>query len=1043
MKRILLLLVLWISAIVGYSAPISLQQALKNAENFLINQQGVKSQVKLNHCYTGISSTKGSNNALFYIFTSKEDDAFVIASADDRISPILAYSTEGEFELENMPENLKSWLSFYENNIPTLIEKGQVTYNSKEKTTVSPLLQDIAWNQNSPYNDLVPELNDGSKAAAGCVATAMAQIMRFHSWPDKATGEVSYLTRTLGISISQNLGDKPFDWNNMPGVYTSTSTSIERAAVAQLVYYAGVSVEMDYNNSSGAFSSDVPNALVNNFGYSLSTEMLNRNFFDYTSWATMLKQELNARRPIYYSGSSPGGGHAFVCDGYDENDLFHINWGWGGTSNGYFSLLQMNPSEQGIGAGSGGGYINNQRVIVGIKPPQEGDVAPKPYFAFANIDANGVQQVNKTDPVTINISDFFNYGSSNFVGSFGLAIYHESGDFKNIQVQKDDYDVQPFYGWNNFSFETTFADVPVGKYLIRPVSKLQDSENWEVCKNFNGITGYIEMEITDTQVIFSFSSAPTLSLEGDLTLPDKIYAGKRTNFSMNVKNNGSTEYSSNIGLRVTKGSETTIIASNKVIIPAGATQAVQLSVESVASSAGEVTLDVLYDIHNGSNEDEPLSGTLTSEQLTIYASTSVMGSVPNLESFTIDKTEFDFGENFTLNATISSTDNANHFEAPIIIFIFKSTGGTSIGYLNYDEDFVLAPNETINLNVPGSLSLASGDYMFGFFYKHATDGWTQLSDKIVNFTLNKNYTLTYTANANGTLTGETSQTVKEGTNGTEVTAVPNNGYKFVQWSDGSTENPRLDANVTANINVNAEFIEEDTPTYTLTYTAGENGYISGITTQTVGQGGSGTAIIAIADTDCYFLQWSDGVTDNPRTDVNVTEDITVEAEFGTPTYTLTFEIVGANEDPIEGATITINEQSLTSNSNGIAEFSLPNGNYTYNISLNDYNAISDQVTISDEDKTVKLTMIRLGLDENLLSNVNLYPNPATDAISVNGLIFNECTMQLVDLQGRVVLKQLVEDKKPISIRHLTKGIYIAVVYNKDGAIVTRTMIVKQ
>lgn len=419
-----------------------------------------------------------------------------------------------------------------------------------------------------------------------------------------------------------------------------------------------------------------------------------------------------------------------------------------------------------------------------------------------------------------------------------------------------------------------------------------------------------------------------------------------------------------------------------------------------------------------------------------------MGSVPTVESFTIDKSTFEVGETFTLNASLKSTDNTNHFEAPIIIFVFKSGGGSSVGYVNYDNTFSLAPNETKNLIVPGSLYLNPGNYLFAFFYDDPTEGWTQFSNKFVEFTLNKHYTLTYTAGADGTLTGETTQTVKEGSDATTVTAVPNTGYKFVQWSDGLTDNPRTDINVTTDITVKAEFIEEDTPVYTLTYTAGENGYVSGITTQTVAQGASGTAIIAMPNTGYYFVQWSDGVTDNPRTDTNITTNITVEAEFDAPTYTLTFEIVNANETPIEGATITINEQNLTSSSDGKAEINLTNGTYHYSIALDNYNAISDQVTISDEDKTLKLTMIRLSLDENLLSDVNLYPNPATNIISVDGLISDKCSIQLIDIQGRIVLKQRIENNKPISINQLGKGVYIAVISDKNSNIIKRTKIIK-
>jgi hypothetical protein len=175
-------------------SPIDSKQAQKNAEDFLVKQKGSKAHMNLNLCYTGHNNSKSSENASFYIFSSKENKAFVIAAADDRITPILGYSTEGEFQYENMPENLQSWLSYYENNIPTLLEKGQIVVKSNSKSTVSPLLRDLAWNQDAPFNDLTPRTNSGVATATGCVATAMSQIMRYHRWPERATGTVSYTT---------------------------------------------------------------------------------------------------------------------------------------------------------------------------------------------------------------------------------------------------------------------------------------------------------------------------------------------------------------------------------------------------------------------------------------------------------------------------------------------------------------------------------------------------------------------------------------------------------------------------------------------------------------------------------------------------------------------------------------------------------------------------------------------------------------------------------------------------------------------------------
>jgi hypothetical protein len=172
------------------------------------------------------------------------------------------------------------------------------------------------------------------------------------------------------------------------------------------------------------------------------------------------------------------------------------------------------------------------------------------------------------------------------------------------------------------------------------------------------------------------------------------------------------------------------------------------------------------------------------------------------------------------------------------------------------------------------------------------------------------YTLTYTAGANGTITGTTPQIVNSGANGTPVTAVPNTGYHFVQWSDGSTANPRTDTNVTANITVSASFAIN---TFTLTYTAGANGTIVGTSPQTVNFGANGTPVTAAPNAGYHFVQWSDTSTANPRTDTNVTANISVSASFAINTYTVT---------ATAGANGTIAPASQVVNHNGTASFTV-------------------------------------------------------------------------------------------------------------------------
>jgi hypothetical protein len=203
------------------------------------------------------------------------------------------------------------------------------------------------------------------------------------------------------------------------------------------------------------------------------------------------------------------------------------------------------------------------------------------------------------------------------------------------------------------------------------------------------------------------------------------------------------------------------------------------------------------------------------------------------------------------------------------------------------------------------------------------------------------YTLTYSAGNNGTISGDSPQTVDYGSNGTAVTAIPDEGYHFVQWNDGSTDNPRTDDNVTADITVTASFAIN---TYTLTYSAGNNGTISGSSPQTVNYGANGTAVTAIPDEGYHFVQWNDGSTDNPRTDDNVTADITITASFAINTYTLTYS-AGNN------GTISGNPQTVDYGSNGTAVTAIPNQGYHF-VSWSDGNTDNPR---TDVDVTADIT----------------------------------------------------------------------------------------
>ncbi|MCR5645073.1 MAG: C10 family peptidase [Bacteroidales bacterium] len=327
--------------------------------------------------------TKAAGFPNLYIFNAEE--GFVVMSADDCVRPILGYSLTGTFKVEDMPENISSWLQSYSDGIQGAIDHQMrasdetaklwkdLEYGKTGVSKATPIVAEILqtkWNQGSPYNNLCP-LKGSTRTVTGCVATAMAQVMKFWNHPTTGTGSHSYTWNSQ--TLNANFSATTYDWTNMTNTYSSSSTAAQKTAVATLMYHCGVSLEMDYNTSgsggSGASTYDVMYALQTYFDYCNTMQYLTKDDYEEAVWIAMLKTELDNGRPMQYRGSDAGGGggHSFVCDGYDSDDCFHFNWGWAGYCDGYYSVNDMEPGTGGIGAGNGV-YTVGQSAIFGIEP---------------------------------------------------------------------------------------------------------------------------------------------------------------------------------------------------------------------------------------------------------------------------------------------------------------------------------------------------------------------------------------------------------------------------------------------------------------------------------------------------------------------------------------------------------------------------------------------------------------------------------------------------------------------------------------------------
>lgn len=406
MKLKLLLLLVVFSGHFAWADPISPQTAQIVAEHFLFGKAGrsflLKQTVPVNANF---------QDAHFYVFNATNGEAFVIVAADDRFEPVLAFSTENNFSFENAAENTLNWFEGLSDELQYGIDLNiqadsevkarwkAFMYNnyvdSRSPNVVSPLLQS-KWGQTSPYNGLCPTYA-GQKALVGCVATAMAQIMRFWKYPNIGNGSYSYYHSTFG-TLTANFGTTTYDWNNMPLTNASNTSNIQ---LARISYHCGVSVKMDYGlTSSGAYThkTDVganqpcaERAFVDYFKYDPSLVGRLKSSYSNTAWENLLRSELDAGRPMLYRGYSTTGGHAFVCDGYDGS-YFHFNWGWDGSyNNGNYLLTAMNP-------GGGNGYTSGQGALFNIKPIGSVGCITPTGLSSSNISATSAQ-LNWT-PVT-------------------------------------------------------------------------------------------------------------------------------------------------------------------------------------------------------------------------------------------------------------------------------------------------------------------------------------------------------------------------------------------------------------------------------------------------------------------------------------------------------------------------------------------------------------------------------------------------------------------------------------------------------------------
>lgn len=357
------------------STPVDSTTAVSVAKNFYVNNYLQQKDEVIDEFHVISVTSKSLNDLPSIYFIHFKTGGFVIVSGDDAAFPIIGYSLDG-FSDDKSP-SFDGWIEMRNNEIDYIRKnsikssleiadewnrlKGTNSNTKFDGKNVSPLIT-TKWGQGCYYNALCPSSSGScpcNRHLTGCVATAMAQIMKFHNYPSKGVGSYSYYHNLHGY-ISADFENTTYNWSSMPNSVTTTNN-----AVATLMFHCGVSVEMDYadcSSGSGAYPSFVPTALVEFFNYSASTTLVGKEDFDSYDWNSLLRDELDNNRPMFYFGYGSGG-HAFVCDGYCGTDFFHFNWGWNGSYDGYFYLNDLAPGYY--------SFTNNQGAVIGIAPSDD------------------------------------------------------------------------------------------------------------------------------------------------------------------------------------------------------------------------------------------------------------------------------------------------------------------------------------------------------------------------------------------------------------------------------------------------------------------------------------------------------------------------------------------------------------------------------------------------------------------------------------------------------------------------------------------------
>lgn len=962
MKKLLTLLVLLTVYTISFSKHVDEATAKQIGKNFLVSSTTsttFKLGVELEIAY--ISGSKAYNPqasatpaTYFYIFNVKNGNGFVMVAADDNAIPILGYSDQSDFIPTNISPQVLKWFEGYRNQMRHIIQNKlkqtpEITNAWKALLKATPADNSIAasvpplmttqWDQSPHVNAQSPYDNGASeRTVTGCVATAMAQVMKFWDYPKTGTGYHSYNHSRYG-TLSANFGSTTYNWSSMPNKVSSANS-----AVATLMYHCGVSVDMNFDigsrGGSGAYvittQSPVTHcteyAMEKYFGYKTSLKGVERKNYTTTTWLKALKDELNAGRPIVYAGFGGGGGHCFVNDGYDNNDFLHFNWGWGGAYDGYFSVNALNPGGVGTGGGTGG-FNSGHQAVIGIEPPTGGGTSTYDMRLYQAMTVNpNPIKYGKAFNVTLDIANFGTSASQNFSGDYTVAVFNSDNNFVATVETKTNFQLNFNSHYTNpLVFSTTgLTALTPGTYKIGVYYKPTGTTKWVAVANG------------------SYNNFITVTVEGSDVNPLKLYAAVTTS--------------------------PTVIIRNK-------TFTVDFDIANFDTKSFDG--DVSVDIHKS-------DGTWIRE-LDVKKALSLPSN-----------THFTNGLKYTITGGIS--DEAGTYQ----LFIWsKPNGGQweSVGNGNYANPI------TIQVVEPALMPDAYEVNNTSTTAHKLTPSFTGNTAKITTQAANCHtgndydyYKIELPAGYDYTITSRIHDVYANGTTNT---------YTFdglISYStDGTAWSDAYDDVISNNVSI--------TNGGTIYY------FVSPYFT-----GATGTYQFEANITRTQALS-----TEKDITGFSVT-GIIGNAAIDPANATVKFDIEASKDVTTLTPTITVsNKASINPLSGAVRNFTNP---VTYTVTAEDG---------STKDWTITATRkAGVGIEDIALANsLNIYPNPATDKLTVDFSKFNGevNTLSLVSIDGKVLIHKTIATKQlTLEVSDIAAGVYLLQLQSTNGTTTQKVLI---